>query len=362
MDKTRKLKGFTLIELMIVLAIFAVILSLVLSFIDPVAKLMKNTSTRERTASYVDNIGEYINNSLHYARYMRIYNGDFCDKSNAIIDSDVSVSEIAVAKMLVDDVLDEAVDSKGNSIKGRVRVLKFINDSITGCGVEGQIYESVYNFTAGANITVTEEEDGEKVEKTVLSEASVVTPFYINQPVINEEHLEEYCYYYIKGYYTLDAIKDPENYSNASGKSFASSPREYYSKLNPIEDIKLPGNGTLCINAVAYQRDKVEKTSNMEIAEYQVTGETPTEVPLFKSPAYLSAASMSLINLGHGSYVKLDRNTENYEPINPLKFTPIYKAEMGTPFLEYPSTGTSDNIYIVYIMPDEIYDAEIAYD
>ena len=52
------MKGFTLIELIIVLAIFSVIMTLVMSFIDPVSRLMTKTSVRERTSAYVDNIGE----------------------------------------------------------------------------------------------------------------------------------------------------------------------------------------------------------------------------------------------------------------------------------------------------------------
>ena len=46
MDMKKKLKGFTLIELIIVLAIFGIILTLVMSFIDPVEKVMTTTSKR----------------------------------------------------------------------------------------------------------------------------------------------------------------------------------------------------------------------------------------------------------------------------------------------------------------------------
>ena len=56
-------KGFTLIELIIVLAIFGIILSVVMSLLDPTSKIMKKASTRERTAAYADNISEYITNN-----------------------------------------------------------------------------------------------------------------------------------------------------------------------------------------------------------------------------------------------------------------------------------------------------------
>lgn len=378
MGNKRKAKGFTLIELMIVLAIFGIILSLVMSFIDPVAKVMKTTSTRERTAAYVDNIGEYIDNSLHYAKFMRVYNGDFCDSTLAApLDSDFMAAEMAAVQKLVDESLDQAVDSSGNPIEGRVRVLKLINsipDRVknTGCNEIGQIYESVYEFTVGAHITqrVVDAEGNETLEIIEdVSTDSTISTVYTNQPVVNDEHLNEYCYYYVKGYYTLDAITDPENYTDTydATRSFASSPREYYSRLNPITGMALPGGDrTLCINVVSYLRDKAKSINNIEKnVKYQKDEATTEDAILFKSPAYLSSASMTLLNLGQGSYVKLARDV-HHNIKNPIEFAPITGASYS-PKMEYipgydETEGNTDNIYIVYIMPDEIYDAQIIYD
>lgn len=376
MDNKRKAKGFTLIELMIVLAIFGIILSLVMSFIDPVAKVMKTTSTRERTAAYVDNIGEYIDNSLHYAKFMRVYNGDFCDSTYmAPLDSDLMKAEMAAVQKLVDESLDQAVDSSGNPIEGRARVLKLINSTPdrvknTGCNEIGQIYESVYDFKVGVHITEKDQdEEGNVILVPVYTEQSTVDTVYTNKPVVNEEHLNEYCYYYVKGYYTLDAITDPENYADKydATRSFASSPREYYSRLNPISGMVLPGSErTLCINVISYLRDNAKSINNIEKNITHKIDETTTEdIVLFKSPAYLSSASMTMLNLGKGSYVKLKRD-ENYNKENPLVFEPINGASYS-PKMEYPAgydetEGNTDNIYIVYIMPDEIYDAQISYD
>ncbi|MBQ3138520.1 MAG: type II secretion system protein [Ruminococcus sp.] len=378
MDNKRKAKGFTLIELMIVLAIFGIILSLVMSFIDPVAKVMKTTSTRERTAAYVDNIGEYIDNSLHYAKFMRVYNGDFCDSTYmAPLDSDLMKAEMAAVQKMVDESLDQAVDSSGNPIEGRARVLKLINSTPdrvknTGCNEVGQIYESVYKFTVGDHVykRVTDAEGNETLELIEdKSTDSTISTVYTNQPVVNDEHLNEYCYYYVKGYYTLDAITDPENYTDTydATRSFASSPREYYSRLNPITDMALPGSDkTLCINVVSYLRDKAKSINNIEKnVKYQKDESTIEDAILFKSPAYLSSASMTLLNLGQGSYTKLARDV-NHNKKSPIEFAPITGA-LYSPKMEYipgydETKGNTDNIYIVYIMPDEIYDAQISYD
>ena len=100
--KTTK-KGFTLMELIIVLALFSVIMVLVMSFIDPASKLMNKTSTREKTAAYVDNINEYVDKSLRYASFVRIFESDFCSKTVP-----TPIAEDKAVQEFIDDFFDGA--------------------------------------------------------------------------------------------------------------------------------------------------------------------------------------------------------------------------------------------------------------
>ncbi len=392
MKNKKKLKGFTLIELIIVLAIFGLILTIVMSLIDPVSKVMKKATTRERTAAYADNICEYITNSLTYAKFMRVYEGDFCINNAGILEpmseDTMAEKEQRAAKILIAEMLNDAVDKDQNSITGQVRVLKFINTAdVNGDGIddydeEGQIYETVYEFKAGAKYNI-KNGVGATVEK--VEEPEIISTVSPEEAKINPEHLEEYSYYFKKGYYTLDPIKDPDNYSEGpDSRSFEAIPVDYYSCLNQIRKTNIPTlenmsitlenmSNTLNINVISYQRDEEGGLSNkLTDVTYTKDEDTVEKVMLFRSPAHLNSASMSLINaqkVDNGEnvmYMKPERKATGEKITN--KFEHVQARDYGKAYFEYKPelgkyTGTvNDNIYVVYIMPNEMNDVQIVLD
>ncbi len=386
MEKKKKLRGFTLIELIIVLAIFSVILALVMSFIDPVSNIMKKASTKERTAAYVDNITEYVDNSIHYAKFMRVYEGGYCD-----VDSNTGYAKPAVytndeakiVKSMVDDIYRNAVNDNDESITGRVRVLKLINTPVAGCPQAGQIYESVYSFKARKDYT--------KSDGTVeLISDSVVSAVSTNEEVINPEHFEDYCYYYSKGFMDLAPITDssipernPANYK--SGENPISNDGDgYYSAIVPItyddagvtKDLEIKSGENFAINVTSYQVDKKKGTSNMKKVTYSGAADgSERTVPVFWSPAHLTTASMALVNVMKASETNeviccraiRDDVGAQVKENGKGKFQPIKPADLPTSaYMEYEPTyseadGLTDNIYIVYIVPEEINDTVISY-
>ena len=48
MKVSKKLKGFTLLELIIVIALFTIIMAAVMTLIDPVSKVMRKASIQEK--------------------------------------------------------------------------------------------------------------------------------------------------------------------------------------------------------------------------------------------------------------------------------------------------------------------------
>lgn len=388
MKNRKKLKGFTLIELIIVLAIFGIILSVVMSLIDPVSKVMKRASTKERTAAYSDNICEYITNSVTYARFIRVYEGGFVQKNDlgeivAIAGDNLLEQERNAAKLLIEQMLNDAVDCKGNPVRGTVHVLKFINDDIDSTGdgnddlFEGHVYDSSYTFTAGTKLYDSEmnvvDVDDQSREVSLKKEDGTPddTEFnpennnLINRDLINPEHYNEYSYYFSNGYYTLDPITDPDCYSKTDGASeamnFAAVPIDYYSCFRPISKISGP-DFSLNINVVSYKKD-----GKIKDVEYKPDEHTEGEkVTLFRSPAHLKAASMSLINASnfdranYVTYMKPERDVDkNYIPKG------TYKKATGTDYGEayetWKAEAGNDDIYIVYIMPNEMSDVAINY-
>ncbi|MBR6581514.1 MAG: type II secretion system protein [Ruminococcus sp.] len=390
MHNKRKLKGFTLIELLIVVSIFGVIMTLVMSLIDPVAKIMSKTSVRERTAAYADNISEYIDNSLHYAEFMRVYNGALCKPMHNESEEDnleVEINEEEAIRLFIDDVLDGAVApdptdaKKPVPLKGRVRLMKFINTDGNALGLEpGQIYETVYEFTCADKVTESDgtvtELSGVKISVTD-ADGNPIPGCYMNRPLINEEHYEDYNYYFKTGFYTLDPLKDPENYyaTDGSSKSYASANRSYYSRLYPMlyakdadelvdDPIEIQAGRNFSMNIVSYRQD--DDVDHKEDVLYE--GVDPAEfMPVFKSPAHLSAATMALTNVVNANsasevrYVKKERNDTG-----DLVYTPVMGGSAKLAYTEYTprldEDRITDDIYIIYIMPEEIFDTNITYD
>lgn len=69
------IKGFTLIELVIVLALFSIVMFSVLQLLDPVSKFFVRSSNYETTTACIDNIKRAIEGNLKYADRVRVFSG-----------------------------------------------------------------------------------------------------------------------------------------------------------------------------------------------------------------------------------------------------------------------------------------------
>lgn len=369
MESKRKAKGFTLVELIIVVGIFSVILALVMSFIDPVSNIMKKASTREKTAAYVDNIAEYVDNSLHYAKFMRIYNGGY---GTDITGATTEKKDEAAVKALLDEVLNGAVDANGNPLKGKARVLKFINTGFSeddGVGgthsyATGQIYESVYDFECGDHYTYGV--DTYDICETI---ATISEAFH---PIINGEHLVNYNFFYQLGYYSYNQIDTGINVLDA---------KVVDSDNDGILDAEITlDKDKFAISIVSYLNEVDDGGNYVYRGSITIDdGVNPAyDVITFKNPSYMSTASMALlnmINIEDPVYVRKTVKESELATANPLtnaydsgKFKGVDKTGV-TPFINYDSSnaayadkvGSSDNFYIVFINPDEIIDSDIIY-
>ena len=79
MKKRRTLKGFTLIEMIIVVAIFGMVMAVVLSFLDPVRKVYTRTYIESDAQAISENMRRYIGDQIQYADRMRVYTGKTFD-------------------------------------------------------------------------------------------------------------------------------------------------------------------------------------------------------------------------------------------------------------------------------------------
>lgn len=71
----KKLKGFTLLELVIVMAIFSGIAVGAMAMIKPAMQLFNKTASQEGASADIDNISRYIQDNLRYADRVNVYYG-----------------------------------------------------------------------------------------------------------------------------------------------------------------------------------------------------------------------------------------------------------------------------------------------
>lgn len=88
MKKKRLLKGFTLVELIIVMALFSLVMFSVAQLLSPVTKFYVRTSNFESSTACIDNMKRAIEGNLKYADRVRVYQG-----YNPAADRDNQVTE-----------------------------------------------------------------------------------------------------------------------------------------------------------------------------------------------------------------------------------------------------------------------------
>ena len=164
-------KGFTLTELIVVVAVFSIIMVAVMSLIDPVSNIYKSTALAERTYSNANSIQTYVQTQLEYAESMVVATSDnIGDGAGGVTSAELQelVEEYgrthfnyivtAKGKSGNESELDEVCWTNGN-----IRVLRLVNSGED----RGQVMQSIYPFRSnddsngGFNLvspsTVTEE-------------------------------------------------------------------------------------------------------------------------------------------------------------------------------------------------------------
>ena len=131
----KKLKGFTLLELVIVMAVFSIIMYSAVQLLDPVSKFFVRSSNFENTTACIDNLRRCIEGNLKYADRVRVfadsrpYTYDETDltKSGAYQTVTPSAALLTNVKAFYDTYF---ADRKFLDISGSIYVLCFDNEEI----------------------------------------------------------------------------------------------------------------------------------------------------------------------------------------------------------------------------------------
>lgn len=141
MKVMKKVKGFTLIELIVVMAIFGVVLFAAMSLMTPTGKILNTTYSMEQKASTLLNAKDYLEQTFHYAEYIQVMGSEPTQA-----DLERFVHEHYAGKLHQNASGDMVYSS------GEIHVMCLDNSTVAADGSShpgGQISTWTYNYTAG---------------------------------------------------------------------------------------------------------------------------------------------------------------------------------------------------------------------
>ncbi|MDE5557665.1 MAG: prepilin-type N-terminal cleavage/methylation domain-containing protein [Ruminococcus sp.] len=376
MENKKNLKGFTLVELIVVMAVFGIIMLGAMQFLDPVSRMMKGSSLQEANSATVDNIKRYFEGTLRYASSVYVYNGDLKEYSGSnpvlITGANEEERQKKAVTNFVDSYFRDKADSNNDPIKGEVHVMKIDNDN------GGKITESLFNFEAGYtyydwNSTTNLWDIPRIVSPSVMAVS-------VDQPVINDVYYKDYSIFATLGYNTVNAI----HAGDVSALPTKVKDDQYFGRINPVEIDDGMGNlvpytfsdNMFSFTFVTYKNDT--DVSGNSLYHHIVDGDH-----VFGSPYSSSNATLALVNIKSGFCSNYNLSLNNrpvrrngigngsipYTPTtmvdeltggNPPTHTPDgkwdYEALPYTPnsFTVYDPSNLAggNNIYIIYTLPN----------
>lgn len=318
--KKKFLKGFTLIELIIVMAIFSVVMVGAMSLIDPVTKIHSRANTGENSYSYVDNIQNYLQDSLEYADSLWVVQGNFTKPQ-------IEQKALELKQSLYNDLVTKKdKDSPVDYGNCRIRVMTLLNDNTDGFK-KGQILMQTVDYAS----------DYGNADNPAASPLALSTA----QPQLNDASVNDlYLYDYILGAGNL--VK------HGSDGLVIDSVKEDASE---VPDNLTPANLAVTIVAYANKPDKNGAiTKDVDV---------PNGADTLTIHGYPTATHYTIANLPLFNIIQRNGRPNNSFWIykDATKTEVIHSAMAASPFSSDAadvSMDVNDNIYIIYAMADEI--------
>lgn len=294
MKSKKNLKGFTLIELIIVMAVFSILLVGAMRMLNPLNKIVKSANLQEANSATVDNIKRYLEGSLRYADCIEICQGQLTNNDGLVISDEAT----AVSNFIENHYTDRVNPGTYDPLSGKVRMIKIDNAD------KGKITEYEWDFKAGytwekydADGHILLKPSGEKDYGRKAPELSA-SPI-INDKVINPVYMDKYSFYFQPGFNDKSNIHDDsvinavkkisepdENVFNTSNDQT----EDYYTTIEPVET----QNGHTYANFTPSMFSLSVMTYMNDGKHF---GKTDAGKPVFKSPFALSNINMSLVNI-----------------------------------------------------------------
>lgn len=336
-------KGFTLIELIIVMAIFSILLLATMALTRPVSRMFSKTSLQEKTYSYANNIQEYLQGALEYSDSLYVYTSDKIDK-DPITDvaggliltpnqsGTVDSSEVAaIAEKFRKDHYNGVISYNGtseNPVKGIIYVIRLVNTASDPNHKQGQITRSMFKFENNQPIPTS----------TTFTEEDMLNPAFFDAKD------SAYSFSYALGSDVLVNVPNP----NGEDDSYKALKKDY---SNDTTGLSATNVGI----SIVLDKDKTH-SGYVDVNANGPSGAFTYRA--FKSPVAVQIANLPLTNINFRTKAEgttTSYGVKRYKRVNG-NITLQSTAECGPGFASFANNTTDFNndIYFVFAYPDEL--------
>jgi prepilin-type N-terminal cleavage/methylation domain-containing protein len=333
----KKIKGFTLIELIIVMAIFGAIMAAAVGLMSPVSKVFNSTAQYEQTRAAIDNTQRYLSGTIKYADRFAMYlsYGDLSASTSCNVDLSQSEIEKNVANFAGKYFYcGDKSTSLVNKSDTPVYVMVFDNTNYR---------ISKYSFYPSGSNSWLDCLDYNASSAEYSLKANCTSNF--EQYAINESLFDDYSFQVYLGSYEY-ILNDSDNYTliPQSGYGYGSDDNSY-SEYSPTYS-------NLAFTIISYKNSK-DSDNNV------------TRTPLYQS----TSTAFSLVNVVNTNNLSgLDTNvTPKIESIQYYDSTNcqiLDDIQVSTGNI-YPTDLKSDSnkklsingdFYVIYTLPERVED------
>lgn len=328
LKRVKKLKGFTLVELIIVMAIFSMIMFGALALIKPVSNQFQSTVRFENVRANLDNIRLYVEGKLRYADRVHVYTGYDAlptDIRNLVTDGpkDDSGNPLPISPAEYFSYMYWFEDRDvPNSTTGNI-------DTYSRSALDTSLQDiEIYLL----EINNTDPNYPGRISLRTFNNAGSEISSEYKEFAVNQAYYQDYGFKVTMGNY-----EGTETINDSDGNPIT------YDKFSTFS----PGDFAVTIEALEKEKDGT-----------------------FKSTNFASTATFAMMNIWKPStikkdvfYCKVTDNTTgaisyNYdysEGINPSQSALRYKS-FHNPSAPAPGSGVTDdnNIYILFTLPKTI--------